>query len=125
MVYNIVLVSAIHKHELQVYICPLPPVTPPIFLPILPHPTLGLSQSTGLSSLCHTANSHIVSIFYMVIYVSTLFSQFVSPSPSPTVSASLLFMSVSLLLPCKQIHQYYHSRFHMHVLICNICLFLS
>ena len=36
-----------------------------------------------------------------------LFSQIIPPSPSPTESKSLLFMSVSPLLPCMQDHWYY------------------
>ena len=35
------------------------------------------------------------------MYVSMLFSQFVLPSPFPTVSTSLLSTSASPLLPCK------------------------
>ena len=53
----------------------LPPPTPS-------HPSR-LSQSTGLSSLIHTANSHWLSIFtYGSAYFSTLFSPFVPTSPS-------------------------------------------
>ena len=33
-------------------------------------------------------------------------------------------LSVSVLLPCKQIHQYHFSRFHIYVLIHDICLSL-
>ena len=47
--------------------------------------------------------------------VSVLLFQFIPYSPSLTLSASLFFMSASLSLPCKQIHQYHFSRFHMHV----------
>ena len=54
----------------QVYICPLPPE------PHLPFPTPShlsrLSESTGLSWLCHTANSHLLSILHMVMYVLPL-----------------------------------------------------
>ena len=49
-----------------------------------PHPTpLGCHRAVGLSSLCHTANTHQLSILHMVIYVSMLISVFVPPSPSP------------------------------------------
>ena len=37
---------------------------------------------------------------YGDIYVSTLFSQITPPSPSPTMSKSLFFMSLSALLSC-------------------------
>ena len=40
-------------------------------------------------------------------------------------SKSLFSMSASPLLPCKQVHQYHPFRFHMCVLIYDICLSLS
>ena len=43
----------------------------------------GLFQSPRLSSLSHTENSHWLSIFHMVMYVSMLFSPYIPPSPSP------------------------------------------
>ena len=60
----------------------------PSFHPI---PPSRLSQITGLSSLCCTANPH----YYFTdgnVYVSTLFSEFVLPSPSPTVSTYVLYV---------------------------------
>ena len=51
------------------------------------------------------------------VYVSILFSQFIPPSPSTTVSISLFTMSVSPLLPCKWVHQYHLSKFHTYVLL--------
>ena len=41
------------------------------------------SQSTRLRFLCYTATSHQLSILHNSIYISTLFSPFVLPSPSP------------------------------------------
>ena len=52
-----------------------------------------------------------------------LFSQIIPSSPSLSVSKSLFF--VSPLLPCKQDHRYYLSRFHIYVLIYSICLSLT
>ena len=47
--------------------CPLPPESPS-HLP--PHPTsLGCHKTLNLCSLCHTANSHWLSILHMVIYI--------------------------------------------------------
>ena len=59
------------------------------------------------------------------VYLSKLLSQFVPPSPSLAVSTSLLSMSVSLFLPCKQVRQYHFSRFHIYALIDNICFSFS
>ena len=41
-------------------------------------------------------------------------------SPSLAVSISLFSMYESLFLPCKYVHQYHFSRFHIYVLIYNI-----
>ena len=57
------------------------------------------------------------------VSVSMLLSQFIPPSPSPTVSISLFSMSVSPLPPCELVHWHHLSRFHMHALVneANIC----
>ena len=55
------------------------------------------------------------------VYVSTLRSPFVPPSPSPPVSTSPFSMPVSPLLPCKQVHRSHLSRFHIYALIHGIC----
>ena len=62
-----VLVSSIHQHELAIgtHMSPpswtsLPPHTPS-------HPSR-VSQSLGLSSLNHTANSHWLSVLHIVVY---------------------------------------------------------
>ena len=46
----------------------------------------GLFQSPRLSSLSHTANSHRLSIFHMIMYISMLFSPYIplSTFPHPT-----------------------------------------
>ena len=51
---------------------------------VLSHPAR-LSQSPGLSSLSHTANSHGLSALYMAVYASMLLSPFIALPPSPTV----------------------------------------
>ena len=56
------LVSAIHQHESTLWF----PLEPPFHLPSQSHPSR-LSQSTVLSSLCHTANSHWLFILHMVM----------------------------------------------------------
>ena len=66
MRYSIVLVFAIYQHELAPDIYMSPPSSTPLPSPSPSHPS-GLSQGTELSSLCHTANSHWLSILHMVI----------------------------------------------------------
>ena len=68
MLYNIVLVSAMHQHESAIDIhmsspswASLPPSTPC-------HPSM-LSQSTGLSSPHHRANSHRLPMLHTVVYM--------------------------------------------------------
>ena len=60
--------SHIHQHKSATGIHVSPP-----FWNFLPSPTPShpsrLSQSTGLSALCHTANFHWLSILHMVMYM--------------------------------------------------------
>ena len=59
---------------------------------------------------------------YMSIPVSTTTHP---PRFPPLVSIHLFSTSVSLFLPCKPVHLYHFSRFHIYVLIYNICFSLS
>ena len=43
----------------------------------------------------------------------------------PLVSIRLFSTSVSLFLPCKLVHLYHFSRFHIYALIYDICFYLS
>ena len=43
--------------------------------------------------------------------------QFISLSPSRDVSTSLFIISASPLLPCKWVHQFHLSRFHIYIYI--------
>ena len=76
-------------------------------------------------SQCYTAASHQLSILHMIVYMC----QFQSPNSSHSLlypmSTSLFSMSASLFLPCKQVHLYHFSRFHIYVLIYSICFSLS
>ena len=87
----------ININQSQVYICPLPPEMPPPHHPssIPSHPSR-LSQSTGLSYLCYIANSHLLSILHMAMYVFILFISFVPPSFPSGVHKSILYVCVSI-----------------------------
>ena len=92
------MVFAIYQHELATGIRVLPIGTP------LPHPSSpdpsGLSQSTSL--LCPASCIKLALVIYFTPsneHVSMLFSQTISPSPSPTQSKSLFSMSVFPLHP--------------------------
>ena len=118
--------------------CPLHPETPRRSLPIL---FLQVVTEHQLWVPCSIQQTHAAYLFHMCpapyikltlviyftcgnVYVSILFFQIILPPPFPTESQSLFFMSVSPLLPCKQIHQYHLSRLHMYVLIYSICFSL-
>ena len=94
-------VFAIHWSESAtgVRVSPLP--EPRLQPPSASHPS-GLSQCTGFECPVSRIELRLVIYFtYSNIYVSVLFSQFISSSPSFTVSPSLFFVSASLLLPYK------------------------
>ena len=91
MIDSIVLVPAIHQHEWATGTHVSLPRDPPS-LP--PHPSR-LPQSTG-RSCCVTQHTPMAPYFPRDEgYVSTLPSQLIPPSPSPTVSTSLLTVSAS------------------------------
>ena len=89
MLYRILLVSAKRPHEPAMAICMPLPCEPPSPLPLQP-PALCCHRAPDLSSLSHTANFQWLSNFtYSNVYVSTVLSQFIPPSPSLAVSTSL------------------------------------
>ena len=72
---------------------------PPSWTPSPPYPS-ELSQSTNCGCLASCIELALVICFtYGTVHISMLFSQIIPPSPSPTESKSLLFTSVSPLLP--------------------------
>ena len=72
----------------------------------------------------------VIHFIHISVYMLIPISQFITPPP-PTatfprlVSIRLFFTSLSLFLPCKLVHLYYFSRFHIYVSIYNICFSLS
>ena len=96
---------------------------PPSWTSLPPQPfTLPSQVITELFVLC---SWFPLAIYFAngSIYMSTPISQFISPSPSllcPHVCSLYL-----QLYPCKQVHQYNFSRFHVYALIYNICFSLS
>ena len=102
MLYNIVLVSAIHQQEsAMVYICPFP-LEPPSHLLSHPIPPLWIVTEHWVELPVSYSKFPLAIYFtYANVYVSMLYSQFVPPSPFSAVSTSLFSMAVSPLLPCK------------------------
>ena len=71
--YNLVLLSATHQHESAIGTHMSFPLWASFPSPIPSHPPR-LSQSTGLSSLSHTANPHQTSILHMVMHMFPCYS---------------------------------------------------
>ena len=57
----------------------------------------------------------------MVVYMFQSYALNSSHPLLPPLATSLFSTSVSLFLPCKQVHQYHFSGFHIYTLIYNIC----
>ena len=124
LLYNTVLVLPyIDMNQPRVYMSsqswtPLPPSTP-----------YHLSGSSPCTSHKHPVSciKHRLAIRFLhdSIYVSMPFSQIIAPSPSPTESKSPFYTSVSLLLSLIEVYHYHLSKFHMHVLVYCIGVFLS
>ena len=74
----------------------------PIFLPGKSH---GQRNLGGYSPWSHKSWTQLSNLTTTTVYMSMPLSKFVPTSPP--VSTSLLSMSVSLLLPCKWVHQYH------------------
>ena len=93
--------------------------------PSLPHPSV-LSQSTSFEYPASCIELALVIYFtYGNTQVSMLFSQIISPSPSPTESIRLFYTSVSLLLSHTQGYCHHLSKFHIYALVYCIGVFLS
>ena len=76
------------------------------------------SQFPGLSSLHQAANPHWLSVSHVVVYVSFPLSI------CPTLSFPICVLKSMSASPCKWVHQYHLSRFHMHVCVCEYTIFV-
>ena len=115
---------ATHQHESATGIHVLPILIPPPSTS--PYHPSGSSQCTSPRHPVSCIEPGLVIHFiYDIIRVSMPFSQIIPPSPSPTESKRLFYTSVSLLLSCLQGYHYHLSKFHIHVLVYGIGVFLS
>ena len=124
LLYNIVMVFALHSHEsaMGIHVFPILNPLPP---PSLPYPS-GFSQNTDFEyPASHIEPALVIYFKYGDIHASMLFSQITPPLPSRTEFKSLFFTSVSFLLSCIQGHHYHLSKFHIYALIYCIDVFLS
>ena len=74
----------------------------------------------------------VIYFIHISVYMSIPISPFIPPPPPPLhpsypplVSICLFSTSVPLFLPCKPVHLYHFSTFHMYALIYDICFSLS
>ena len=96
LLYNIVLVSAIHQHESATGYTYVPSL---LNLPRTSDPTVPLSgchRTPGLNSLHHTANSHWLAVLNMVMYMFQCHSFNLSHPLLPTLGPQC-FANIALL----------------------------
>ena len=149
MLYNVVLVSAVHQHESAIGLlegfpggsdgkestcnagdlCSIPGLGSSPGgghgSPLQSYPSR-LSLSTRWSSRCYPATSHKLPILHTVIH--THFNATVSICPTlscPRCIHRSVSMSEFLFLHCKWVYQYHSSRFHVYASIYNVCFSLS
>ena len=71
----------------------------------------------------------VIHFIHISVYMSIPTSQFIPPPPPrhfpPLVSVCLFSTSTSQFFPCKPVHLYHFSRFHIYALIYDIYFSLS
>ena len=90
--------------------------------PLLPRPSpYNPSGSSQCTSPKHPVSciepGLVIRFIYDIIHVSMPFSQIIPPSPSPTETKRLFYISVSLLLSHIQGYRYHLSKFHVYALV--------
>ena len=125
LLYNIVLVLPyIGMNPPQVYMSS--PSWTPLLPTSLPIPSLWVIQCTSPEDPVSCIEPGLAIHFTCDnLHVSMPFSHIIPPSPSPTGSKSLFYMSVSLLLSRIQGYHYHLSKFHIYALVYCIGVFLS
>ena len=104
----------------QAYICPLP-LEPLFHVPL--HPCL-LRWST-IFELPASQNKFLPAIYFIYgNYIFQCYSLFILSLFPISIHKSVLYICVSLLT-CKQVHQYYLSRFHICALVYDNCFSFS
>ena len=107
----------------RMYMCstswtPLPPPSPY-------HPSGSAQCTSPEHPVSCIEPGQAVCFTYGNIHVSMPFSQIIPPSPLPTESKGLFYISVSLLLSHIQCYCYHLSKFHIYVLVYCIGIFVS
>ena len=116
---------AIHQHEFARGVHVFPILNPsPSSHPIPSLWVIPVHQSQASCITCIKPGLAI-RFTYDIIHVSMPFSKIIPPSPSPTESKRLFYISVSLLLSNIQGYHYHLSKFHIYALVYCIGVFLS
>ena len=92
-------------------------ISPPSWASLHPPHLTRLGHLRALSWAPVLYSSFPLAIYFThgSVYMSILISQFIPPSPYPTVSTCPFSMSTSLFLLCKEVRLYQFSRFHIYI----------
>ena len=95
----------------------------PLFPGFISH--LGHHRAPKDFSVLYRKFSLVLCFINRSVYMSITFFQFTPPPHFPVVSVCVFPTCVSLFLLCKWDRLYHFSKFHVYVLIYDICLFFS